>query len=104
MSKEVHSPPPGVLPDGGALRALADYVTEEQYCQMRRDLFPAPQSWRWFSRQNYQRLLEIGALAYPNGKLRLHPERVDKVVVEAGLAAAQRKRLNPEGEIANDHT
>lgn len=67
---------------------LQALVLPEEYRAARAHLFPSPQSLTWFVRKHRLALAQAGALTIIAGKQRLHPEKTDAVLVEAGRQAA----------------
>ncbi|MEP7301711.1 MAG: hypothetical protein ABI699_09295 [Caldimonas sp.] len=69
---------------------LQALVLPEEYRASRAHLFPSPQSLTWFVRQHKASLVAAGALTVIGGRHRLHPDKTDAVLVEAGKQAAQK--------------
>lgn len=53
--------------------------------------FPTVDSFRWYVRNNRDRLAEAGAMILVAGRQKFHPGLTRQVVVESGRAAALRK-------------
>lgn len=69
----------------------AELVPLIQYQEQRQQVFPSPESLRWFVRTNHGKLVARGALLMPTGRKLVNPGLFDQVVVEVGaLKAATR--------------
>jgi len=69
---------------------LAEYLDPKDV-QPQLGHFPTLDSFRWFVRNNRNRLAESGALILVAGRQKFHPDLTRQVVVEAGRAAAMGK-------------
>lgn len=72
------------------LPPLAEYI-DPNNVQQQLGHFPTLDSFRWFVRNNRERLAEAGALILVAGRQKFHPELTRQVVVDAGRAAALKK-------------
>ena len=66
--------------DLSKLKSTADYVAS------RKQIFPSASAFEWFVRQHREQLVSAGALSRPHGRILVHEERCDQVVVEVGQA------------------
>jgi hypothetical protein len=71
------------------LPPLAEYVDLPEV-QQQLGVFLTADSFRWFIRNNRDRLAESGAMILVAGRQKFHLELTRRVVVEAGRAAALR--------------
>ncbi|MCC7310160.1 MAG: hypothetical protein IT510_02810 [Sulfuritalea sp.] len=71
------------------LPPLAEYI-ELKDVQQKLGHFPTLDSFRWFIRNNRERLAESSAMILVAGRQKFHLELTRQAVVEAGRAAALR--------------
>lgn len=71
---------------------LQALVPPGTYRESRAHLFPGPQSFDWFMRQNRKRLVDAGALVVIAGRNMIHQTLADEVVMAVGRETAQRHK------------
>ena len=70
---------------------LSDLCALPTYRQQRENVFPSEGSLQWFVRTHRDDLVRRGALLMLAGQWRIHVERFDAYVLEAGQAAALKR-------------
>lgn len=66
--------------------------TVQEAQQARARIFPSPQSFEWYVRQNRKALEAAGAMLFIAGRRWIEPQSLDRFVIEQGRAA-QRQRV-----------
>ena len=65
-------------------------VTPTDYVATRPQVFPGPESLRWFERQHRAELVDKGAILLVNGRKLVNPAAFDAAVLEIGKRLATR--------------
>jgi hypothetical protein len=82
----MHTPESNPSPTG--LQPQHGLIPWDTYQQQNALLFPTPESWRWFVRQNRAELVEAGALCFVAGRLFVLPQAFGQAVVNIGMRLA----------------
>lgn len=70
------------------LPPLAEYLDPHDVQTRLKTYYPTTQSFKWFARQNRDRLAEIGALIIVAGRMKFHQRLTEQVVLEVAHRAA----------------
>jgi hypothetical protein len=65
-------------------------IGDASYVAARRPVL-TDERWRWLWRQNKSRFIEAGAAVLIGGRVHVHPERTDSVILEMGREQATRQ-------------
>lgn len=84
-------PTPNHVADAQPVHGLASLVPWDEHQKANENIFPTPESWRWFVRQHRAELVERGALCYVAGRVFVVADVFSRVVVEIGCRMAARR-------------
>jgi hypothetical protein len=62
----------------------------EEYREGRQQIYPSPESFRWFVRQNREELVAAGAIVCPTKRWLVQPEAFDQAVMQIGQRRARK--------------
>jgi hypothetical protein len=79
-------------PSPDTASAVIGLQLPEQYRAARPNVYPSLDAFRWFVRRHRDELVAAGALVAPTGRLLVHPEAFDRVVLSVGPRRAARVR------------